>query len=99
MGASCGEGGGAGQVDARALLWNTIKVDTSSFAVDETPGSTKSLEESRFAAPWTLLIVCVLVLTLAMVLGVRLGRRGGTGSVAPAKADAARAEDDAAPER
>ena len=77
------------QVDARALLWNTIKVDTSSFAVDETPGSTKSLEESRFAAPWTLLIVCVLVLTLAMVLGVRLGRRGGTGSVAPAKADAA----------
>lgn len=87
------------QVDARALLWNTIEVDTSSFAVDETPGSTQSLEAHRFAAPWTLLIVCALVLTVAIVLGVRLGRRSGTGPVAPAKADAARAEDDAAPER
>ena len=77
------------QVDARALLWNTIEVDTSSFAVDETPGSTQSLEAHRFAAPWTLLIVCALVLTVAIVLGVRLGRRSGTGSVAPAKADAA----------
>jgi hypothetical protein len=87
------------QVDARALLWNTIEVDTSSFAVDETPGGTQSLEESRFAAPWMLLIVCALVLTVAIVLGVRLGRRGGTSTVAPAEGTVAPAKAGAAPER
>lgn len=64
------------QVDARALLWNTVTVDTSSFAVDETPGRSQSLEASRFAAPWTLLLVSTLVVAVAIVLGVRLGRRG-----------------------
>lgn len=77
------------QVDARALLWNTVTVDTSSFAVDETPGGTQSLEASVVAAPWTLLIVVALVLAVAIVLGVRLGRRGGRTPAAPAEAPAA----------
>lgn len=82
-------------VDARALLWNTVQVDTSSFAVDETPGGTRSLEASRFAAPWTLLLVGALVLTVAIVLGVRLGRRGGTRPAVPARDTPERAASDA----
>ncbi|MGP9694571.1 WxL protein peptidoglycan domain-containing protein [Brachybacterium sp. AOP25-B2-12] len=71
------------KVDARALLWNRITVDTTSFAVDETPGTAVSLETSVFAAPWTQLIVMVLLLVLAVVLGVRLSGRLGRRTAAP----------------
>lgn len=62
-------------VDARALVWNRVTVDTTAFGVDETPGTSAQLHADTFAAPWTQLIVALVLVALAIVLGLKLGSR------------------------
>jgi uncharacterized membrane protein len=62
-------------VPAWAAAWNSIELTSSSSGVDETRGTSVTLEESTFAVSWSWVIVIAAVLVLGIWLGVLRSRR------------------------